>query len=230
MPNLLAAPPSEANAAPFMGLYGSQSEQSYRALAKTALPLIVPTEYSRTNERRNESGAMLEPPIHIGSSYIANPAFAARFVQKVSRLLHDRHTEANHAPSINRDDDWLDVVRLRMAYLAQLQPDWDSYNGKPPTPIAQHQALGFAHQVSEMFRPLIGERARPASISPLPSGGVELEWQGPTALIAVDIGPDGVFGYLIDRGPDDENQYDEGSGLTGDQLLPRLAEILTRST
>ena len=71
-----------------------------------------------------------------------------------------------------------------------------------------------------------GDSARPASISPLPTGGIEVEWRSGTTLIAIDVGPDGVLGYLLRTGTGQAAVYDEASAVDEDALLSSIARVL----
>ena len=120
----------------------------------------------------------------------------------------------------------LDPVEKRLSELSRLEADWDSYGSLPPSMASIAGALGFVRLAGQRFWRVYGGRVRPTSISPLPSGGIELEWQNPSELFAVEIAPDGRWGYLRKRGSGRAARYDEGIDLTQDQLLPLLAEVL----
>ncbi|MBA2276261.1 MAG: hypothetical protein H0W06_00745 [Chloroflexia bacterium] len=114
----------------------------------------------------------------------------------------------------------------RLVSLRDLKADWDSYDAMPPSPIALEKSVGFARRVANLFWYVAGDRAWPMSVSPLPNGGVEMEWQGHSSLIAVDVAPDETWGYLRKTGSGRDVQYEEGTELTEAQLLPLIAGVL----
>jgi hypothetical protein len=124
------------------------------------------------------------------------------------------------------EGDLLASIRDRLDELARLGEDWDSYGAHPPAATAIDEALRFAAQVLEVYWSTARERALPTSISPLPSGGVELEWRTPDRLLAIDVGPDGEWGYLRRIGAGREARYDESDAIARDALLPLVSEVL----
>jgi hypothetical protein len=123
----------------------------------------------------------------------------------------------------------LEPVLQRLSSLEALAEDWDSYGALPPTSTALEQALGFCRRVAELLGPAIGERARPAEISPLANGGVELEWHGANLLIAVEVGPEGEWSYLKKLGSGPSARYEE-ENLAEEAMLRFVQEVLlTRS-
>ena len=128
-------------------------------------------------------------------------------------------------PATVGQDDLLEPVLRRMRSLSGLADDWDSYGGVPPTAIALEQALGFCRRVAELLGPSVGERVRPVEISPLANGGIQLDWQGADFLIAVDVGPEGSWGYLTKVGNGRAARYEEYEGLT-DEELAEITDVI----
>ena len=124
------------------------------------------------------------------------------------------------------EDALLSPVRQRLEELAQLDPDWDSYGACPPARAALDGALEFASRVERRFWRRVGERVLPSAISPLPSGGIELEWHNPGELVAVDIGPDGRCGYLRNSGSGRGAHYEEQNDVSPVTLLSVVAAVL----
>lgn len=127
---------------------------------------------------------------------------------------------------LHAEDEGFTAVRRRLAELARLESGWDSYGAHPPTRAALDGALQFARRVERLYWHSAGDRVRPASISPLPTGGIELEWQTSDDLIAVDIGPDGRKGYLRKGGSGRNAHYDERDDVSQEILLSLLADVL----
>lgn len=80
----------------------------------------------------------------------------------------------------------------RLAHLATLQKDWDSYGADAPWP----DALAVARRLVELFR-------HPPVIIPCSDGGVQLEWYMGGFEIEIAIQPRGQIGdddiYLLDK-------------------------------
>jgi hypothetical protein len=129
------------------------------------------------------------------------------------------------SPRIHPEEDDFGSVERRLAELAALEADWDSYGAYPPTPAALDGARQFLTHVEELYWRTAGERTRPTSISPLPSGGIELEWRKPEELIAVDIGADGRWGYLRKIGSGRDARYEEADDIPSDLLLSLVAKV-----
>ena len=84
-----------------------------------------------------------------------------------------------------------------LAVLGELADNWDSYGGAPPTPTSLEAARSLLSDLDRQARILPGRAVTPFHIAPLPSGGVQLEWTGPSKDIEVEIGPDGALAYLV---------------------------------
>ncbi|MDQ3226617.1 MAG: hypothetical protein M3Q50_08315 [Chloroflexota bacterium] len=105
------------------------------------------------------------------------------------------------------EEDVIDPVKRRLAELSHLEADWDSYGGLPPTLVSIQSALGFVRLAGQQFWHAYGAGVKPTSISPLPSGGIELEWRTSAELFAVEISSVGRWGYLLKRGSGRETRY-----------------------
>ena len=69
----------------------------------------------------------------------------------------------------------------------------------------------------------------PTSISPLAYGGVELEWEGADALLAVDVGPEGNLGSMLRRGNGQHAVYDEADDPDWDDAIDCIGRLCLRS-
>jgi hypothetical protein len=126
---------------------------------------------------------------------------AARYLQETVTWLQCR--ELASSDPCRKGADLIGPVAHRLGELGLLAEDWDSYGGHAPTTVARTTAMRFYQRLVRDFGLLFGEAVVPTSISPLPTGGVELEWRSDNRLIAIDVGPGGAWGYLwkVGRGP-----------------------------
>lgn len=84
--------------------------------------------------------------------------------------------------------------------LERLDPNWDSYGAEPVSRVAVARARALVQTVAEQLGGASGEVARPAGVSPLVDGGVQVEWSGPQGRIEVEIAPDGTLRCVLDHG------------------------------
>lgn len=87
----------------------------------------------------------------------------------------------------------LDAIAHRLTVLSRLPQDWDSYGANPPDPRIRDVVLWCAA--------IFGWKGQPI-VTPLPSGGISLEWPD----LDLDIRPDGrieasSFGVEFAVGP-----------------------------
>ena len=89
----------------------------------------------------------------------------------------------------------------RISGFGKLDPDWDSYGGKNPTTEALSAASQYLQTLVSEFWPSVGNRALPFWVSPLPNGGIQLEWREPKSELEVEVGPEGKTELLAADGP-----------------------------
>src|SRR4051794_29719413 len=77
-----------------------------------------------------------------------------------------------------------------IAQFADLEPDWDSYGGDPPSPVARAEAGRWVEIVAELFEARVGNTAVPYSVTLLANGGVQVEWRGRGGIVELEIGPE----------------------------------------
>ena len=103
----------------------------------------------------------------------------------------------------------LDSSHRRLDELSGLPDDWDSYGGATPSAKSIQAARNLLLLLHTRLDSSLGGRVNPSHISPLPVGGVQLEWDGASKDLEVEVGPDGRLAYLhVDR-TGDERQYSE---------------------
>ena len=126
-----------------------------------------------------------------------------------------------------RDD--LASVHERISGFAALEPDWDSYGAERPSA----NAIRTAHQVLDnlviLYAGRFGEKALPFWASPLPSGGVQLEWRSPASELELEVEVDanGQLAFLLQRGHGAAAEYEEGDEASLEDVASLLAQVLT---
>ena len=115
----------------------------------------------------------------------------------------------------------------RLAGFANLEPDWDSDGAKVPHPVAIRTAQDLLTSAFVAWAAIVGEeRALPSWVSPLPSGGVQIDWNGPAAELEIDIDPHGRIGYLLQQGHGAHAAYDEADDVSAADALRFLDTVL----
>jgi hypothetical protein len=114
------------------------------------------------------------------------------------------------------DEAWSGAI-LKVAALARLHADWDSYGSPPPASTNVVLTVGLLRETWD-FHALLS----PPEVSPTPGGGIGLAWVGGTKTLEVMVMPDGSAEYLRvspDGGPE------EGPLLTLSELRDHLIWI-----
>lgn len=119
----------------------------------------------------------------------------------------------------------INVVK-KCAEFLRLEPDWDSYGGKPVNLTTVQAAIAFLVRVVGRFGGSLGAKAIPLHVAPLSNGGIQYEWMHGDNGVEIEIHPDGVFAYLQIFGTGDNAQYHEEDNITEDQALTALALVL----
>ena len=88
---------------------------------------------------------------------------------------------------------WLSATQRKIAELAQLPENWDSYGSRPIRPAAIEQAADILAYLSKLNLP------RP-QIFPVPGGGIQLEFQQERRELEIEILPDGSIEFLVVEG------------------------------
>jgi hypothetical protein len=94
------------------------------------------------------------------------------------------------------------ILRPALKKLAQIEalgPDWDGYGGLPPSA----RSLAMAQTIMVRMVAEFDRRGVPTEVMPIADGGVQVEWQGQSGVLALNAAPDGSWSYLlIEHGPD----------------------------
>jgi hypothetical protein len=123
-------------------------------------------------------------------------------------------------------DTLLRAVDARLSQLLDLEDDWDSYGGKPPSVTAILVAGRLTQSVYDRFGGSLGDKVLPTSIAPLAYGGIELEWGKDQKLLALDIGPDGAVGAMMRSGVGDQTHYKEIDQIVWDDAIDWVGKVL----
>lgn len=109
--------------------------------------------------------------------------------------------------------------------LAQLEPDWDSYEAATISPraitlakdLVVYTAIGAASLRIE---------AHPSYIGPVPNGGVQIEWRRDGREIQVEVRPNQTLGCLLvkQHGAQRDREYQEDVPLVG--VLWLIADVI----
>ncbi len=114
----------------------------------------------------------------------------------------------------------------RLAEIARLEQDWDTYDGLPPTRLAVASAGQLIIAVAERLADEVGEAIAPYAVMPFPDGGVQVTWRRSAGELQVDVGPGGSFGYLrIDREGGQRNAS-EAEGLPFPEVIDTIERFL----
>lgn len=128
---------------------------------------------------------------------------------------YDRNTpiildRANKTPKME------DLIRQLRAF-EQLEPDWNSYGAMP----VSHDAVDLAIDILTRVSVMVG--IQPDFVAPIGNGGVQLEWTGATAEIAVRVHPDKTLAYLLIVG----DQHIEKHGVMLGEIVTAVSENVT---
>ena len=116
----------------------------------------------------------------------------------------------------------IDLVLRRIAGFADLQPDWDSYGGDPPSALARSEAVRWVEIVSELFGARVGMAVVPYSVAPLANGGVQIEWHGRNGIVELEVGPEGELAYLLVMSEGASTDAEESGDASWSDVLRRL--------
>lgn len=117
-------------------------------------------------------------------------------------------------------------ARQRIAEIARLEQNWDGEDGDPPTAAAVAAACFLIEALAERREREGRAGIPPTTSSPIPDGGMQVEWRGPAARIDVQANPDGSYGYLVKWGAGPTARYDETDTAPLDTLLALLDQVL----
>ena len=114
----------------------------------------------------------------------------------------------------------------RIVQMAKLAENWDSEGGDPPTAEAVAAACFLIEAVAEHRQQQGHVGIPPTTSSPIPDGGLQIEWRGPTAGIDVQTNPDGSYGYLVKWDSGSAARYEEADTASLETVLALLDRVL----
>jgi hypothetical protein len=114
----------------------------------------------------------------------------------------------------------------RIAEMAKLPANWDREDADPPTALAVAGACSSIEAVAEAQARRGRGCVAPATSSPIPDGGLQVEWEGPNARIDVQVSPDGTYGDPVMWGSDGDAGYEEADEAAPDEVLALIDRVL----
>lgn len=114
----------------------------------------------------------------------------------------------------------------RIVEMANLAANWDSEGGDPPTAEAVAAACFLIEAVAEHRQQQGHVGVPPTTSSPIPDGGLQIEWRGPAARIDVQANPDGSFGYLVKWDSSAGARYEEADSTSLETVLALIDRVL----
>lgn len=123
--------------------------------------------------------------------------------------------------------DNLASVHERISGFAALEPDWDSYGAERPSAEAIRTAQQVLDDLVILYARRFGEKVLPFWASPLPSGGVQLEWRAPASELEVEVDSNGKLAFLLQRGHGAAAEYQEGEDASLEDVASLLDQVLT---
>lgn len=97
----------------------------------------------------------------------------------------------------------------------------------PPTGSAVAEAAALILSVLERRGGSGQPEAVPWTSSPIPDGGLQVEWKGKTARIDVVIAPDGTISYMTKWGEGPRAKYTEEEGVDRSTVLTLIDRVLS---
>ena len=105
-------------------------------------------------------------------------------------------------------------------------PDWDSYNSKQPSSDAIFIAADLLITAHKALGKLIGERIEPQLITPIPNGGIEIDWGSRHTKLIIHVSPSGTLDYAyIDR-QGGKHAAEEIHNTSAEKVLQMIAKVL----
>lgn len=115
----------------------------------------------------------------------------------------------------------------RLAELAQIGPDWDSYDALAPAGWAIRAAYSLLDILHGIEFHLARSGVMPTDIYPLPNGAIEAEWPNGDNILAIQARPNGKFHILRRIGVGPLAQYSETDDLNRAQAVRRVWEFVS---
>lgn len=114
----------------------------------------------------------------------------------------------------------------RIAELAKLPAGWDREDAEPATAGSVAAACYLIEAVAETQERRGFGRVSPATSSPIPDGGLQVEWEGADARVDVQANPDGSYGFLAKWGAGAGARYEEADEAPLSTILALIDRAL----
>lgn len=114
----------------------------------------------------------------------------------------------------------------RLREIEELGANWDSYGSEAPDRVAVEKARSLIREVNVESVNSARGAAVPYSVVPLSGGGVQVEWRGDAATIEVEIGSEGVLGYLLARGSEPSREFEEADNVSQARILQLVRDVI----
>jgi len=125
-----------------------------------------------------------------------------------------------------RDGGALTAFR-RLAELSQLEEDWDTYGGLPPTTTAIEAAKHLLTEAASRITTAPSRTIDPDAVMPFPNGGVQVIWERNADELQVDVGPTGGLGDLWIRRGGGRREAVEAELAPADDILALVDQFLS---
>ena len=175
------------------------SQQSRRRAATAATSITQPAQTREFDRNRIDS------TIHIPRSFVCEFSSGIIDVELSSE-----------------EPDWLYRLIGDLRDSSFLEPNWDSYNGRPVTFEAAYAALHFAAA-------LLPAHAHGPTVVPASSGGVQLEWHRLGGDLEVFFSNTGQLSASFDAADSDESWDVDGSTLSHTALRRAVEHVSAMS-
>jgi hypothetical protein len=171
-----------------------------------------------------------------GSGIVVGAAMSGALDQRIAQLarygacppLRGTHvsTGTGVGDTLTEVNEGLGRLTAELEEMKELEADWDSDGAHRITNRAVDTASQVLRIVNTVLRPVIGDDALPSAVSPLPTGGVGLEWTRSNSYVSVFVGPKGDLGFLHKTVENGKAAYHEEHVSSVDELVVLIARAL----
>ena len=160
--------------------------------------------------RRGPSARDRDVPITYPDSY-----FVRSFFKDVVTRRNTRRSDAlSLVPSLQQIEE-----------LSTLEPNWDGEGASQISALAVAKSTRLAVQAKEQIKVL------PSFVSPIPDGGLQVEWQTGTSRLELMVAPDGeLAGLLVNTAKHLPRNTVEEHNISDDRVMALLEEMYSRWT
>jgi len=87
---------------------------------------------------------------------------------------------------------WFNYIEWQIREFQLLKPNWDSYGAEP---IDEE----IIQKTSRLLLPINEESSQKPFVAPVPSGGIDIEWNKPARLLSIKVRKDEIRYLLFNR-------------------------------